>query len=71
MITRRALSALLLAPPVQLPEAAPPTAIPGLPIDPADRQELAREGKRASQQAGWLQELPLEGVAPGFVFLVR
>ena len=69
MITRRELSALLLVPPLQLPDAGP-AAIQELPLDPADRQELAREGKRALRQAGWLQELPVEGVAPGFAFLV-
>jgi hypothetical protein len=70
VITRRELSALLLAPPLQPTDAAP-AAIQELQLEPAEQQALAEEGKRALQQAGWLRELPLEGVAPGFVFLAR
>ena len=69
-MTRRELSALLLAPQLQLTGQAP-AAIAELSLDPADERELAEEGKRALQQAGLLRELPLEGVAPGFVFLAR
>ena len=34
-------------------------------------REVADESRRAVQQASMLRELPLEGLAPGFIFLAR
>ena len=70
MVTRRKLSTLLLAPALQAQQPMPIT-LPDLPLEPALLREVTEESRRAVQQAGLLRELPLEGVAPAFVFLAR
>jgi hypothetical protein len=67
-MTRRDLEKLLLAAPFSLAEAAGRTSIDDLHLDAATLEQLGREAERALEQARWLQELPLEGVVPGFVF---
>ena len=70
MITRRNLSNLLLAQALQAQQADPP-AHRHLALSPALLREVADESRRAVQQASLLRELPLEGLAPGFVFRAR
>jgi hypothetical protein len=70
MLTRRDMTGLLLAPALQSPQADP-GALRELQLSPAARQELIDESRRAVEQARFLSELPLDGVAPGFVFLPR
>ena len=68
MLTRRDLT-LLLAPALQSPQ--PPGALPELRLNPELVREIVNESRRAVEQASVLRELPLDGVAPGFVFLAR
>lgn len=68
MITRRDISSLLLAQVVQA-QHPEPSSLPELPLSQAQIQELVKESRRAVEQAGLLRELPLDGVAPGFVFV--
>lgn len=70
MITRRDISSLLLAQVVQA-QHSEPSSLPELPLSQAQIQELVKESRRAVEQAGLLRELPLDGVAPGFVFVAR
>ena len=70
MLTRRDITGLLLAPALQA-QQPPPGALRDLLLSPALHQELVEESRRAVQQASLLRELPLDDVAPGFVFLAR
>lgn len=70
MLTRRNMTNVLLAPALQSPQ--PDLAVlRDLQLSPGVLRELAEESRRAVQQAGLLRELPLDGIAPGFVFLAR
>jgi hypothetical protein len=69
MMTRRDVEKLLLAAPLSLAGAAGRTPIDDLHLDAATLEQLTREAERAIEQARWLQDLPLEGVVPGFVFV--
>ena len=71
MLTRRDLTGFLLAPAAQQPSAPEYSALRELKLTPAALRDLLEESRRASQQASLLRELPLEGVAPGFVILAR
>jgi hypothetical protein len=62
-------AALSLAP--QVGAADDPPAIRDLHLPPELRQDLEQRAQRALQEAHWLEELPLDGVDPGFVFHVR
>jgi hypothetical protein len=70
MMTRRDITGLLLAPALQS-QQPDHGALRDLELSPAVLQELVEESRRAVQQASLLRELPLDGVAPGFVFLAR
>lgn len=73
MLTRRELPNLLLLPAMQQHGAAEPaeSSPGGLHLSDAELQELAPERDRALRQADLLLDLPLDGVAPGFVFVAR
>lgn len=71
MLTRRELPNLLLMPAMQQHAPAAESSPGGLRLSAAELQELAPERDRALRQADLLLELPLDGVAPGFVFTAR
>jgi hypothetical protein len=68
MMTRREFRHALLPQVVPQPDTSPKLPIAEIQLEDADLREVAREADRAIKQAAWLRELPLGGVAPGFVF---
>lgn len=72
MLTRRELSnVLLLLPALQQHSAAAESAPGGLSMSQEELRDIAPDRDRALRQADSLEELPLNGVPPGFVFLAR
>lgn len=45
-----------------------PPAVRDLNLPSEMNQDMEQRAQRAIQEARWLEELPLDGVAPGFVF---
>ena len=69
-VTRRsfgALAALAWPVPGQSAESDP---LRDLNLPAGLREELEKRAEAVLREARWLEELPLEGVAPGFVFRV-
>jgi hypothetical protein len=69
-ITRRAIGALaglcLTCPATTAAE--PPAAVRTLQLPPELLASLDARVQRAIEEASWLEELPLDDVAPGFLF---
>jgi len=59
------LAALSLAPRAS---AEVPPAVRELNLPAELNQDMEQRAQRVIQEARWLEELPLDGVAPGFVF---
>ena len=71
MVTRRELSNLLLLQGLQPAKVNLDLLLPDLHLSPSELREVAAGGERALREARWLEELPLDGVAPGFIFVPR
>jgi hypothetical protein len=70
-VTRRAaFTAAALLPLAPAPGAGQ-LAVSGLRLPPQLESDLRSRAEAAIQEAKWLEELPLENVDPGFVFIPR
>jgi hypothetical protein len=69
-MTRRSVAAMAAALSVAAPVGAQdvPPPVRDLQLPPELRAEIDQRARRAIEEARWLEELPLDGVDPGFVF---